>query len=162
MRWRDPVDGHEFYEPPGGGIEPGETPSTAAQRELAEETGMKLPLAARTTLVRRRYWWKGAEFDHVEELFLATVNEITVRPQFPDAEEAASYITARWITDADIGTLDVPVDPRNLLELRNELALLNPGFLTSVSPDAVGPNSPREETPPTAETTSQPRPIPPV
>lgn len=30
----------EYYEIPGGGVEPGETPQTAVLRELAEETGM--------------------------------------------------------------------------------------------------------------------------
>jgi lipoyl(octanoyl) transferase len=30
-----------YWNPPAGGVEPGETPSQAAQRELAEETGLR-------------------------------------------------------------------------------------------------------------------------
>ena len=44
LRWRDPVGGAEFWEPPGGGLEAGEGWEAAARRELA----------------RRREWWRGA------------------------------------------------------------------------------------------------------
>ncbi|BCJ49225.1 hypothetical protein Asp14428_07000 [Actinoplanes sp. NBRC 14428] len=42
MHWRDPLDGHDVWEPPGGGLDPGEDHLRAARRELAEETGLDL------------------------------------------------------------------------------------------------------------------------
>lgn len=37
MHWYDPISGTDVWEPPGGGLDPGETPLEAARRELAEE-----------------------------------------------------------------------------------------------------------------------------
>lgn len=46
-RWRGWV-------PPGGAVEPGELPPVAAERELAEETGLHVPLLARPAAVAVR------------------------------------------------------------------------------------------------------------
>jgi 8-oxo-dGTP pyrophosphatase MutT (NUDIX family) len=40
LRWHDPTDGRTVWEPPGGGIEPGERRIDTARRELREETGL--------------------------------------------------------------------------------------------------------------------------
>ncbi|MGM7776864.1 NUDIX domain-containing protein [Arthrobacter sp. KNU-44] len=46
-RWRGLV-------PPGGRVEPGETPREGAARELAEETGVELPIADRPAFAAAR------------------------------------------------------------------------------------------------------------
>lgn len=76
MCWRDPVDGHLVWEPPGGGIEDGERPIDTARRELTEETG--LPGSAvreRAVPVHRRAWWNGQLYDGEEIFFLAVFDE---------------------------------------------------------------------------------------
>ncbi|MFC7615161.1 NUDIX domain-containing protein [Actinokineospora soli] len=58
LKWRGPAG--EYWEPPGGGVDPGEAPEAAARREFHEETG--IPGAAVVgpgVEVRRDFAWFG-------------------------------------------------------------------------------------------------------
>jgi tRNA(adenine34) deaminase len=61
VRAIDPVDGRQYLFLPGGAIEPGETPATAAERETLEETGYAVTIDPTVVAVERSYTfiWAG-------------------------------------------------------------------------------------------------------
>jgi 8-oxo-dGTP pyrophosphatase MutT (NUDIX family) len=72
VRLRDPVTGERIDGPPGGGIEPGETPQEAALRETLEETGYRVQLDAASETTRRYpYTWAGKRNDVLCYLYRA-------------------------------------------------------------------------------------------
>lgn len=111
MRWRDPVDGHERWEPPGGGLEPGESLAEAASRELREEAGIEVVVRGPYAVVRRDDTWKGAPRVRDEAFFFAAVGEAVVKPDMPTPEEAATLVEWRFVRSADLDRLDAPVHP---------------------------------------------------
>jgi 8-oxo-dGTP pyrophosphatase MutT (NUDIX family)/RimJ/RimL family protein N-acetyltransferase len=108
LNWRDPYDGFELWEPPGGGIEAGETPDVTVLREWTEETGLPEPeLVREPVLVGRDLFWLGERYVCDEHFFLGRAASAGVPDVSGQTEiEQAAYLGHRWVPWQEIADLD--------------------------------------------------------
>lgn len=82
VRLRDPYTGVARLFPPGGAVEPGETPGQAAARETLEETGHAVMVdETRSVVAHYPYDWNGARYQ-------VTTTFVAARLLDPSAEPA--------------------------------------------------------------------------
>ncbi|MEP6667211.1 MAG: bifunctional GNAT family N-acetyltransferase/NUDIX hydrolase [Nocardioidaceae bacterium] len=119
LNWRDPFDGFELWEPPGGGIEAGETPRVAVLREWAEETGLPAPkLVADPVVVGRDLLWLGDRYVGDEHFFLGRLEAAEPDVSGQTEIEQASYLGHRWMPWQQLADLDGSDEPDILAVLR--------------------------------------------
>jgi 8-oxo-dGTP pyrophosphatase MutT (NUDIX family) len=123
LRWRDPGDRTIFWEPPGGGLEPGESPIDAARRELHEETGLPPDAVLdRSIVVQRDFRWNGQHFQGPETFFLGRVAAADFPgPASLTGDEDDALLGHGWFSRDELASCREPLQPPELSALVDQL-----------------------------------------
>ncbi|GGK28032.1 DNA mismatch repair protein MutT [Pilimelia terevasa] len=124
LRVRESDPPRAYWLTPGGGLDPGETAAGAAARELAEETGLRVPAAALGAPVHRetiRYRGAGRDVVQDQEFFVLRTTAFAVDtradPGGLGAAERRTVDGHRWWTRAALADTAETVYPAVLPDL---------------------------------------------
>ena len=116
--------GH-WWNTPGGGLDPGESPQQAAVRELHEEVGLRLDPADLGAVVHRRvteFSFGGQAYRQSEDYFLVRVDAHEVAPTHLTEIEADAVLGYAWWSVEELRATDERVYPEELPDLLDALA----------------------------------------
>lgn len=135
VRFVDPASGRTWWATPGGGVDANETFEAAAQREIAEETGLALlDLGPCVWTREHRGDFMGRPFHVVERIFLARVSAFEPTSAGYTELERQVQTEARWWTLDELEASQEEFAPTRLALLLGRLLRWGP----SVQPIDVG------------------------
>jgi len=125
-----PLRGRSYWATPGGELESGETFEAAAQRELEEETGIRVDRLG-PEIARREFMLQLTDGEHVtaqERFFAVRVADTSIATDRWTEGEREVMAAHRWWTIEELAQTDEQVFPENLAamvqdELRNPTAV---------------------------------------
>lgn len=126
LRWRDPMTGHEFVEPPGGEREAGETFEETVRREIAEETGLReVEVGDLLTEIDHRFTFGGEDYDCHERYFACRLTGRGRAPTSLEPVEDVGIVGVEWVDLRDLAARRPDqVEPPQLLSLLRRLGRL--------------------------------------
>lgn len=120
----DPHKAETFYRPLGGTIEFGEAGIQAVQRELYEETGLRLQDVHYLATMENIFTYDGQTGHEIVLLYRAHLSDAAAQmyeqEAIPVVEDSGQRYTARWMPLSRFGPGGPPLYPTGLLELLRE------------------------------------------
>ena len=122
VRFEDRQTDYAWWATPGGGMRPGESPETAARREVAEETGLRdFELGPCVWLRDHEYTWRERRYRQREHIFAARVPAFEPSREGFEPEELDLLPEHRWWSALDIEGSRERFAPRRLGAMLREL-----------------------------------------
>jgi len=122
-RFRRAIEGVDFaWFVPGGGLEPGESPSAAAVREVWEETGITLDEGSLVHVATSSGVGTVGEMSGLmrDDFYLAMTEATDLSRVNMEPGERAAFGEYRWCCVAELATLTEPVFPAGLAQLLSD------------------------------------------
>jgi 8-oxo-dGTP pyrophosphatase MutT (NUDIX family) len=106
VRMTEPESGETRAYPPGGKIEPGESPAQTAARETFEETGYRVRAVPSSVTTRRYpYRWGGKDYDVTTHFVRAFLLSPELSPEPRSAQGVDGLVSVEWIALSEVAAV---------------------------------------------------------